>query len=210
LPEVALGLIPDVGGTGLLARAPGRVGEYLGTTARRMGPGDAIWAGFADHFVPTDQWDQVKQNLAQTGDVSVLQGHNAPHAPLSDQQGDIDAHFGGEALPDILNSLHYAGDAFANATGDQLAQNCPLAMAAGVELIHRARGHKDIAAVLEQEYRFAHRAMEKGDFLEGIRAMVIDKDKSPQWRHSLTPPPMGHVPGMLQPLGPQKLNLTQP
>ena len=56
MPETAIGLVPDVGGTMILSRAPGRLGEYLGTTARRMGPADAILAGFADYYVPREAW----------------------------------------------------------------------------------------------------------------------------------------------------------
>jgi len=63
MPECGIGLVPDVGGSLLLARAPGRFGEYLGTTASRMGPADAIFAGFADHFVPQDDWPRLIRTL---------------------------------------------------------------------------------------------------------------------------------------------------
>ncbi|HKK36935.1 MAG TPA: enoyl-CoA hydratase/isomerase family protein, partial [Paracoccaceae bacterium] len=68
MPECGIGLIPDVGGSLILARAPGRLGEYLGTTASRMGPADAIHAGFADYFVPAPQWDALKDDLIAHGD----------------------------------------------------------------------------------------------------------------------------------------------
>ena len=66
MPECGIGLVPDVGGSLLLARAPGRFGEYLGTTASRMGPADAIFAGFADHFIPQERLAQIDPNPSAT------------------------------------------------------------------------------------------------------------------------------------------------
>ena len=75
MPECGIGLVPDVGGSLLLSRAPGRMGEYLGTTATRMGPADAIHAGFADYFAPWDSWEDIKAELVAKGDVSVIDEH---------------------------------------------------------------------------------------------------------------------------------------
>ena len=67
MPECGIGFVPDVGGSLLLARAPGRLGDYLALTADRMGPGDALHAGFADLFVPAQDWPALKDRLAATG-----------------------------------------------------------------------------------------------------------------------------------------------
>jgi len=77
MPECGIGLVPDVGGSLLLARAPGRTGEYLGTTGTRMGPDDAIYAGFADIFVPKSEWDELCTEIIESGDPGVLDGHAA-------------------------------------------------------------------------------------------------------------------------------------
>ncbi|MEO1612680.1 MAG: enoyl-CoA hydratase/isomerase family protein, partial [Pseudomonadota bacterium] len=77
MPEVGIGLVPDVGGSKILADAPGRCGEYLGMTATRMGPADAIYAGFADTYVPVGQLEAVKAKLVVTGDVSVIADFSA-------------------------------------------------------------------------------------------------------------------------------------
>ncbi len=208
MPECGIGLVPDVGGSLLLARAPGRLGEYLGLTTARMGPGDAIYAGFADLYVPQDAWPQVIAKLCETGDVTALTqaAQDAPESTLQTMQGDIDASFGGETLRDITNALHAAGDGFAEAALKKLSRNSPLSMAVGVEIIHRARGPAaDIRRALELEYRFTFRAMKHGDFLEGIRAAVIDKDRNPKWQHDLTTPISLAVTRMLMPLGADKL-----
>ena len=79
-------------------------------------------------------------------------------------------------------------------------------MACAVEMIHRLRGPTaDIRKALELEYRFTFRAMEQGDFLEGIRAAVIDKDRAPKWQHDLEKPPSLAATKMLMPLGKDSL-----
>ncbi|MEM7599761.1 MAG: enoyl-CoA hydratase/isomerase family protein [Pseudomonadota bacterium] len=208
MPECGIGLVPDVGGSLLLARAPGRMGEYLGCTTERMGPGDAIFAGFADVYVPKDAWPDVIAELESSGDITTLEKATAeaPNGALPGLQADVDANFGGETLRDITNALKADGSDFAQDALKQIARNSPLSMAVGVEIIHRLRGPAaDIRRALELEYRFTHRAMEHGDFLEGVRAAVIDKDRAPKWQHDLETPISLAVTKMLMPLGPQKL-----
>ncbi len=212
MPECGIGLAPDVGGTLLLARAPGRLGEYLGTTAHRMEPGDAILAGFADYYVPEADWPDLIARLEETGDWEEIDraAQPVPAAPLAGQQTQIDGHFGGETLRDIVNSLRSDGGDWAEATLRAMGRNAPLAMAAAVELVHRARTRDTIEAALTNEYRFSHRVAAQGDFQEGIRALIVDKDKSPSWGKdavdSATP---ATVAAMLMPLGPDELVLEE-
>lgn len=210
MPECGIGLIPDVGGTLLLARAPGRLGEYLGVTGARMGPGDAIHAGFADYYIPRDRWDGLTRTLCQTGDWDGVDraALPAPDSPLAADQPEIDGMFAGEAIRDILNMLRVSDSALKARALAMMEKNSPLSVACTVELVHRARLRDTIENALEQEYRFTFRAMEKGDFLEGIRAAIIDKDKTPIWRHAaLDAVPPTEVAGMLLPLGAQALKL---
>lgn len=202
MPECGIGLVPDVGGSYILASAPGRLGEYLGLTAARLGAGDAIHAGFADYFIPEDNWPALIAELEATGDWTKIDAaaRPAPVAPLAAFQDEIDASFGGEALLDILNALQTSGSGFAQNTLKKLFRNSPLAMGCSLEIIHRVRITPNIRAALGQEYRFTHRAMEHGDFLEGIRAQIIDKDRNPQWKHDLRTLPAVAVATMLMPL----------
>ncbi len=212
MPECGIGLAPDVGGTLILARAPGRLGEYLGTTAQRMGPGDAIYAGFADYYIPEADWPDLIEELERRGDWTAIDraAAPAPEAPLAAMQSRIDANFGGETLRDIVNALRAEASDWTRDTLAALDRNAPRAMAAAIELIHRARARDTIEAALTNEYRFSHRIAEQGDFQEGIRALIVDKDKSPSWGKdavdSATP---AEVSALLRPLGKDELVLEE-
>ncbi|SDD77922.1 enoyl-CoA hydratase/isomerase family protein [Ruegeria marina] len=212
MPECGIGLVPDVGGTLMLALAPGRLGEYLGCTAGRMGPDDAIHAGFADLYIPQADWPGLIEMLEASGDPEMLKTHaqTPPEGELRRLQTEIDAHFGGETLGDILTALRSAGGEFSTKILASLGRNSPLSMACTVEMLHRLRGPSlNIRKALELEYRYTYRSMEKGDFLEGIRAQIIDKDRNPRWQFSDMNVPAVAVSAMLQPLGAKALTFEE-
>nr|WP_299962126.1 3-hydroxyisobutyrate dehydrogenase [uncultured Roseobacter sp.] len=210
MPECGIGLVPDVGGTLMLALAPGRLGEYLGTTAARMSAADAILAGFADLYIPEERWPELIEQLEQGAGPDILAdaAQEAPVGTLADLQEEIDRHFGGETLADILTTLRHADSEFARDALKKMQRNSPLSMASTVEILHRLRGPSlTIAKALELEYRFTFRAMEHGDFLEGIRAAIIDKDRAPKWQFADQKVPAAAVSKMLMPLGKNTLKL---
>ena len=212
MPECGIGLVPDVGGSLLLAQAPGRLGEFLGTTTTRMGAGDAILCGFADYFVPQDRWDDLKAELAATGNWKRIDDFAAapPEGELAAMQDEIDAYFAGETLADIVRNMENRTSAHADKWLKAITKNSPLSCACAVEMTHRLRGRNSIRYALEMEYRYTFRAMEHGDFLEGIRAAIIDKDRNPKWRHDGPSAPTAmDVAQMLLPLGPFELNLKE-
>jgi len=210
MPECGIGLIPDVGGTFLLGHAPGALGAYLGLTAARMGPGDAIGAGFADTLVPEQQWPELIAELERTGDPAAIARFAAtPDAqPLIDARPQIDQHFAHDTPGAIAASL--AGDDSDLAQGalKAISRNAPLSMACTLQMVRAGRGIDDITAALAQEYRYTHRALAQGDFLEGVRAQIIDKDRNPKWAHDGPGAVSGtEVDAMLAPLGADELNL---
>jgi enoyl-CoA hydratase/carnithine racemase len=197
MPECGIGLVPDVGGSMILARAPGRIGAYLGTTGARMGPADAILAGFADHYLEEDHWDDAKAAMIATGTAG-LEAGTLPAGRLTALRPDIDRHFASHDLGTILASLGTDDSPFAQETLAALSRNAPLAVACTLEMLRRLGPAPGIADALAMEYRFTSRAMEQGDFLEGIRAAIIDKDRQPRWRHA-GPPPAEEIAAMLAP-----------
>lgn len=196
MPESGIGLIPDVGGTWLLGRAPGRIGEYLAMTGGRMTAGDAIHAGFADMYIPEADWPGLIAMLEDSGDVTGLRGHPAPAATLD--RRDLSA-FGGRTLADITVALQEAGD---DESLEALRRNSPLSMAAGLAMVRAARGDDCMQQSLSREYRFTARATAESDFLEGVRAQIIDKDRKPVWRRDASDDTLR---AMLAPLGDDEL-----
>lgn len=208
MPECGIGLVPDVGGTALLAAAPGRLGEYLGLTGARMKAGDAILAGFADHYIAESDWDALKQQLIETGDITALTAtlHPAPESALTFKQDLIDELFSADTLSNLFNRLENNSSDLATETLASLHHHAPLAMATALTLIRRQRPTPDLKDALTWEYRCTYRAQEQGDFLEGIRAQVIVKDRTPKWTHSnpadLT---QAEIDRMIEPLGDNEL-----
>lgn len=207
MPECSIGLVPDVGGTHLLARAPGHLGAYLGLTGARMGAGDAMRAGFADIFVPAADWGALKAALSDTGTVDVLPSPTPPpHAPLLAHEQLIDAAFGQDSVADILAWLDRDGTEFAQRTAKALRRNAPLALACTLAMLRGLGRGATIRDALMQELRFTWRSMEQADFLEGIRAAIIDKDRSPRWRHGRAEDVReDDIAAMLASLGPDEL-----
>ena len=183
MPECGIGLIPDVGGTLLLANAPGRLGEYLGLTGFRMNAADAILAGFADLFVPSGRLRGLARRLEETGDAGVIDdfAEAPPEGRLAERRADIDRLFAGKSARDIVAALEADGGSFAQEALAALRRGSPLSVTATVELVHAVRGEPTIENALAREHRFTWRSQSHGDFIEGTRAAVIDKDRSPHW-----------------------------
>ena len=202
MPECGIGLVPDVGGSYLLAHAPGRLGEYLGTTGTRMKAADAILAGFADYHISETDWPALIRELEETGDWTKIDkaAQSPPDGRLKELLAPINRNFAGDSLYDILRALENDESAFAADTLKIMRRNAPLSMACTVEMVHRLRSSNSIRPALEMEYRFTSRSMEHADFLEGIRAAIIDKDRAPKWKHDLGDPLSLEVTKMLMPL----------
>ncbi|MBL4917832.1 enoyl-CoA hydratase/isomerase family protein [Szabonella alba] len=201
MPECGIGLVPDVGGSMILACAPGRIGVWAGVTGARLGPADAITAGFADRFVPMADWPALKSAMIASGDPA-SPSLPPPAGRLADLRPEIDRHFAAANLATIARSLAGADSAFALDAGKAMARNAPLSMACTVAMLDRLGSKPTILAALEMEYRFTHRAMERADFLEGIRAAIIDRDRNPHWRHAgPMAVPQADIDAMLAPLG---------
>ncbi len=212
MPECAIGLIPDVGGSYLLSKAPGRLGEYLGCTGHRMDAGDAILAGFADTYIDEAAWPEIIATLEATGDVGAIEeaAEPAPPAPLADHLGWIDENFNGATMGDVLRGLDTDQSEISARARKALLTGSPLGIACAYEIVGRVRGATDIRRALEMEYRFTYRAIDESDFIEGIRAAIIDKDRRPNWKHAsaedVTPLEVAH---MLMPLGANRLRLER-
>jgi enoyl-CoA hydratase len=191
MPEVGIGFMPDVGGTYLLSRAPGRLGLHAALTGAPFSGADAIAMGFADHFLPHDAIASFTKALVAEGVDAALSAHatEPPPSPLLAQREWIDDCFSGETVPDIVAALreHAAGPA--NDAANLIASRSPIALAVTLASTRRAADLGSLEDVLRQEFRVSCAALRSHDFVEGIRAQVIDKDRNPKW----SPPSLAAV-----------------
>jgi enoyl-CoA hydratase len=183
MPEVGIGLIPDVGGTLILSRAPGLLGLHAALTGAPFDGADAIAMGFADHFVPHDALADFTQAVITDGVDAALAAHakEPPPSSLLAQRSWIDECFAGETVEEIVAALrgHDAGPA--NDAADLIATRSPISVSVALEAIRRAAKLDTLEDVLRQEYRTSYGSSRSPDLVEGIRAQVIDKDRNPKW-----------------------------
>ncbi|KUI30331.1 3-hydroxyisobutyryl-CoA hydrolase [Mycobacterium sp. IS-1496] len=185
MPEVGIGFIPDVGGTYLLSRAPGLLGLHAALTGAPFSGADAIAMGFADHFVPHDKLDDFKAAVVADGAEAALAAHAAepPASTLLAQRDWIDACYAGDTVADIIAALrgHDAGPA--RDAADLIESRSPVALAVTLESVRRAARLDTLEDVLRDEYRVSCASLRSHDFVEGIRAQLVDKDRNPRWSH---------------------------
>jgi enoyl-CoA hydratase len=188
MPETRIGFTPDVGGTWLLGRAPGRLGEYFGLTGATMDGADAVLLGFADHFVPSDRLDALREALAYRADptgpaeIVLLFDETPEPSALPAAREWIDDAFAADTVAGIVERLRARTEPDAAATADLLEGLAPTALAVTLDAVREARAMPGLRAALEGEYR---RVMwfvrQHPDLVEGIRAQIVDKDRDPHW-----------------------------
>lgn len=190
MPEVKIGLIPDVGGTYLLARAPGRTGLHVGLTAGSVTGVDAIALGLADRLVPHLGQDQLIRRIAEVGPTAALEelSDDVSSSPILAARGWIDDCYDGPTADDILANLRADPAPGAQEAAGAIAAASPTSVKLTLRAI-RAAGELSLEAALNQEYRMVSALLRAPDLAEGIRAQVIDKDRNPQW----TPGTLGEV-----------------
>lgn len=188
MPEVGIGFIPDVGGTFILSRAPGLLGVHAALTGAPFSGADAIAMGFADHFVPHDSLAAFTETIETDGvDAAVAAyAQEPPPSPLLAQREWIDHCYAG-ATVDIVAALrsHDAGPA--NDAADLITSRSPVAASVTLEAVRRAEQLATLEDVLRQEFRTSCAALRSHDLVEGIRALLIDKDKNPKWSPASLP-----------------------
>lgn len=188
MPETRIGFTPDVGGSWLLGRAPGRVGEYLALTGATMDAADAIYAGFADHLVPSERLGDLHDALVTRADphtpteLVLLFDETAGPSRLEAARPWIDDAFSADTVVEIIARLRERSEPEAAATADTLEELSPTGLVVTLAAVRAARELPDLRAALAQEYGLVMWfATTQPDLPEGIRAQLVDRDRTPAW-----------------------------
>lgn len=191
MPEVRIGLVPDVGGTWLLAAAPGETGTFVALTAHTVGPGDAIAMGLADRRVDSGRVPELLERMRDepagrvVADIAVTPGD----APVQAMRSWIDECFAADSVPDILDALETSTEPEAAQAAHTMRAMSPMALAVTLESLRRVRTLTSLEEALEQEFRVSCACLAHQDLNEGIRALIVDKDNNPHW----SPADISHV-----------------
>lgn len=191
MPEVAIGLFPDVAGSYFLARCPGAAGLYLGLTGARIGGGDALYLGLADHCLKSESFDRLIALLADSGDAKrVLVQLAVPpqESRVESLRREIDGCFDRDSVANILAALKSQPGDWAREAERAMLAASPTSLEIAFRSIREGRG-KSLRECLVTDFRIAQRLMKQGDYFEGVRALIIDKDHKPRW----SPPSLAEV-----------------
>lgn len=210
MPETRIGFTPDVGGSWLLARAPGELGTHLALNSRTMDAADAMHAGFADAYVPSERIPHLLQALEERADpgtpweIVMLFDETPGPSALAASRPWVDACYSAPTVAGIIERLRgfaegrsdaagradAAAAAYAAGAADELETLSPTALTITLEAVRRTRTLPSLEDALEQEFRAVSWFIGEHDLHEGIRAQVIDKDRNPKW----DPPTLDGVP----------------
>ncbi|MCW5593340.1 MAG: enoyl-CoA hydratase/isomerase family protein [Burkholderiales bacterium] len=202
MPETRIGFFPDVGGTWFLQRAPGKIPLYLGIVGVTIGPSDTLHADLADALFSPESIAALAEELPRAATAAdprralaeLARRHAVAPSPCELQalRPAIDLHFGQPGVAAILDSLasesrpEYAG--WAAKTIALLEERSPTLLRVAFEQLTRGRG-LSLADCFRLELNLIHGCFDHGDFVEGVRALIVDKDNAPRWN----PPSLTHV-----------------
>ncbi|MDP9066034.1 MAG: enoyl-CoA hydratase/isomerase family protein [Pseudomonadota bacterium] len=195
MPEVGIGLFPDVGASYFLSRLPGLIGPYLALTGTQIRGIDALYCGLADAYLSLAGIESLEADLATLawsdnhGEdlrrlVTAHSANGLPAPPLSTRRSAIDRHFSRPDVTAIIESLEADRSAehgeWAQQTAKLMRGRSPTMLAVTLRQLELGRS-RSLAECFRMELGMVERCFEQGDFIEGIRALLIDKDNAPRW-----------------------------
>ncbi|KQM24538.1 MULTISPECIES: enoyl-CoA hydratase/isomerase family protein [unclassified Sphingomonas] len=185
MPETAIGLFPDVGGGWYLSRLPGRIGQYLALTGARLDGSEMLALGLATHLLPADTLEGVKQAIATDpqGAEAILSDHAMPagDAPILAQREAIDRLFASDDFEEVLAALKADRSDWAQAQLATLRGRSPLSCKVSLKLLLDGATMPTFEDEMRQEYAVVTRIVQRPDIVEGVRAVIVDKDHAPKW-----------------------------
>ena len=185
MPETGIGLFPDVGGGWYLSRLPGRIGQYLAVTGHRLDGAECVALGLATHYLAADRLDDAKARiLADPQAIEAVLTDLAtptPEAGILALRDAIDRLFASDRLEDIIAALEADPGEWAMQQRATIASKSPQSMKVSLKLLLDAATMPTFEDEMRQEFAVATRVVQRHDFIEGVRALIIDKDNHPRW-----------------------------
>ncbi|MGQ9425092.1 enoyl-CoA hydratase/isomerase family protein [Gilvimarinus sp. F26214L] len=197
MPEIGIGLFPDVGGSWFLNHMPGRCGLFLGLTGAALNGADAIFLGLADRLIQQDRKDATFAALLDANwnspaatinhvlrEQAALSADAAPQSVVREQFDQIQNLTDADDPEQLIGNIaNYSGDnPWLGKAARNLAHGSPASAALFMRQLNEAR-HAGLADVFRMELVMARTALRQGEFAEGVRALLVDKDKKPRWRY---------------------------
>jgi enoyl-CoA hydratase len=185
MPETGIGLFPDVGGGWYLSRLSGRMGQFLALTGHRLGGAECVKLGLATHYIPSAELAALKAAItAQPDAIAALLADKAevPEEGAILRHADaIDRLFDSDKLEDVFAALEAEDSDFARATLATLRTKSPQTMKVSLKLLLDGATMPTFEDEMRQEYAVGARVVQRHDFIEGVRAVIVDKDNAPRW-----------------------------
>ncbi len=194
MPETGIGLFPDVGGGWFLPRLAGEIGMWLALTGTRLKAADCVAAGILTHFVPSELLDAAKAQVAGAMSTHMpLSALKSGLAALEEEAGrlqhltpdtiaTINRCFNRNSVAAIMEALSTDESDWAKEQARMLGQKSPQTLKVAFRQLRHGRAATNFATHMAMEYRIAARVVRRHDFLEGVRAVIIDKDQTPKWQ----------------------------
>lgn len=184
MPETKIGFFPDVASTYLFARAPGELGTHLAMTGETITGADAVHLGLADAVVDSSSVTDRLAPIAASGPVEAVPSDAvAGSAPIADARSWADECYAGDDPAAILGRLRAHTHADARAAAATIEQRSPLSVAVALEAVRRSAHAASVREVLETDTVVSANLLDRPDFAEGVRALLVDKDNQPSWEH---------------------------
>ena len=195
MPEVYIGFFPDVGARYFLKRSDDVWGAFLGVTGYRANPADALCSGISTHYVPFLFHDDLVRALIET-DITVSPHEGINHiiglfSAEPPMRSELEAHkreiqdlFSMRQIDEIIPAMHMSKFSWIRRLGEQMTKEAsPLSIALAFEILKKGARPASLQMALKQDLRLAHKLIEEGEPIEGTRALLIDKDKAPNWKY---------------------------
>ncbi|NJC33962.1 enoyl-CoA hydratase [Sphingomonas jejuensis] len=185
MPETGIGLFPDVGGGWYLSRLPGRLGVFLGLTGARLDGAETLELGLSTHYLPASALEGAKAEIAADPQAidAILGAHAAvpPPARITGNREKIDRLFAAHSVEEIVAALEADGGDWALKELATIRAKSPQSLKVSLRIVEDGAHMHGFADEMVQEYAVVTRIVQRPDFAEGVRALIIDKDNQPRW-----------------------------